>query len=364
MSEFKPARFSRSNSDFSKELKKRVRAYFEENNISKYGNANMVVKTIFMLSLYFVPYGFIMSGIIESDLIFLLMWVLMGLGMAGIGLSIMHDANHSSYSKKQEVNNIISYVLNLVGGNSINWKIQHNVLHHTYTNVEGMDEDIEIGGLMRFSPHQKHLKHQKFQHIYAWFLYGFLSLSWVTVKEFVQLAGFNQKGLTKQFGKSFSYLLTELISWKVFYYIYILVLPFIFLDQSWWLVLLGFFLLHFVCGFILSCIFQSAHVLTETEYPLPDENGVMENNLLVHQLHTTSNFATQSRWFSWLIGGLNFQVEHHLFPNICHVHYRKLSKIVQETAEEFGMPYHNEKTFASALIKHGKMLHRLGQGTS
>jgi linoleoyl-CoA desaturase len=137
--------------------------------------------------------------------------------------------------------------------------------------------------------------------------------------------------------------------------------PLVLTSLLWWQVLLGIVIMHYIAGFILAIIFQPAHVIDGTEFPLPDENRTLANNWAVHQLLTTTNFGNGSRWFSWYVGGLNFQIEHHLFPNICHVHYRKIASIVQSTAHEFGLPYKSSRTFLSALAGHAKLLRDLGK---
>ena len=187
--------------DFYKVVRKRVSQYFKDNNLSRYANTNMVLKTIFMVSLYFVPFILILTYF-ESTWIIMMMWLLMGFGMAGIGLSIMHDANHSAYSKNKYVNMFLGKLIWLVGGSDVNWRIQHNVLHHTYTNISGMDEDIQIDPLMRFSPEQKLLKGHRFQFIYAWFLYGMMTLMWATTKDYSQWKRYKNKDLIKTQGLS------------------------------------------------------------------------------------------------------------------------------------------------------------------
>ena len=129
--------------------------------------------------------------------------------------------------------------------------------------------------------------------------------------------------------------------------------------MSWYHILLGWFCMHFVAGMILACIFQPAHVVPTSEYPKPDENNTVKGDWAKYQILTTANFAPNNKILSWYIGGLNYQIEHHLFPNICHVHHKSLSKIVQETAHEFGLPYHSQPTFGGALLNHAKMLYRL-----
>lgn len=313
-----------------------------------------------MLSLYIVPFILILT-VFENPWLVTLMWVLMGFGMSGVGLSIMHDANHHAYSKNANVNIILGKLLDTVGGSNVNWRIQHNVLHHTYTNVSGMDEDIDSGILMRFSPEQKMLKGHRYQHIYAWFLYGFMTIMWVFSKDYAQFKRYKERDLLKTQNITPRRFLTTLIIGKTLYLGTVLALPLIFSAMPWWGTLLGFFLMHFITGLTLACIFQPAHVVPTSDFQAPDETGNIKTDWAVNQLLNTANFANKSRLFSWYVGGLNYQIEHHLFPNICHVHYRKISHIVRETAFEYNLPYHTYSTFLEALRGHAKMLYNLGR---
>ncbi len=344
--------------NFESSLKKRVRDYFKDNNISKYADINMKFKTVFMMTLYFAPYLLAMFGVITNPWLITLCWVLMGFGLAGIGMSVIHDANHGSYSKRKSVNYILGRFVNLVGAYAPTWKIQHNVLHHTYTNVQHFDEDLDSAlNILRFTPNDKHLFIHRFQFIYAWFFYSFMTVMWVTSKDITQLFRYKKMGLTKL--DNFTHLVLELVVSKVFYYFYMIVLPMLVLDIPWWAVLLLLLLKHMIGGFTLATVFVLAHVVPETAFPQPVDLKI-ENNWAIHQLETTSNFGPKSRIMSWLIGGLNYQIEHHLFPNICHVHYRALSKIVKKTADEFNVPYYCEPTFFSAIRSHTRMLKQLG----
>ncbi len=152
----------------------------------------------------------------------------------------------------------------------------------------------------------------------------------------------------------------SIIGWKLLYYSYALIIPIIIVPFPWWLVLLAFISMHFVTGLLISIVFQVAHIIPSSEFPLPDENGLIADDWYTHQFATTSNFSPRSRLLTWLIGGLNYQIEHHLLPGVCHVHYMELSKIVVSTAEEYGMPYHSKRSFVSAIWAHTKMLRQLG----
>ena len=360
----KKVRFNNNNQkNFMIDLRQSVDEYFSENNISRFGNMRMYIKTVFMLSLYCIPYYLMISGFFDpksSSLMFWLLWVVMGFGMAGIGMSVMHDANHGGYSKNRLVNKIIGLTLNFLGGSAKNWKIQHNKLHHTFTNIHEMDPDIGPLPILRFSPDTNLLKIHRFQHIYAWFFYGLMSLSWATIKEFRQTADFKKQGLINS--KEYVSLMVEMILWKIIYYAYLLFLPMMLIPNltfGFWF--LGFFTMHFIAGFILGAIFQTAHIMPDCDYPEPDKSGNIENNWIIHQLQTTSNYAPNSRIFSWFVGGLNYQVEHHLFPTVCHVHYKKISEIVKAKTKEYNLPYYSQSNFLKALIEHGKMLYYLGR---
>lgn len=363
MSETTILRFNNTNRQFYTELKKRVDAYFKENNVSKYGNANLYIKTVFMFSAYLVPYFLITFNVLDSKLSWLLLSLLMGFSMAGIGLCVMHDANHGSFSKNVKLNRFLGFLsMTLLGGYSLNWRIQHNVIHHTYTNVHAHDEDIAPPGFLRFEPHAERKWVHRLQFLYAWFFYGMMTIMWSTTKDFRQLIRYSKKGLLKGANTKFGIELTMLIVSKIVYFCYMLLPYFLVKEMSFLEWLCGFLVIHYIASLVLAMIFQPAHVVEETEFPLPTDSGSLENHWAEHQMRTTMNFATKDPVFSWMVGGLNHQVEHHLFPTISHVHYPKISKIVETTAREFNVPYKSQRTFVGALWSHELMLWKLGRG--
>ncbi len=361
MTNVKPITFAVSSRDFVATLHKRVNDYFSSGNISRHANSEMVMKTFFMFGLYLIPYGLILTGIVTGPFGLVMLALLMGFGMAGIGLSVMHDANHGAYSKKKWVNTLMGYSINLLGANAFNWKMQHNVLHHTFTNIHNEDEDISPRGVLRMSPQSGWKYIHRYQHIYAWFLYGLMTIVWMTIRDFIRIVRYQKNGMAKRHKAHIFSEWAILLSSKAFYATYIFVLPMLITNLTWWQLLIGIFVMHYLAGFVLAIIFQPAHVIEGTEYPVPDENRSLQTNWAVHQLRTTTNFGNSSRWFSWYVGGLNFQIEHHLFPNICHVHYRKLAAIVKNTAAEFGLPYKSVPTFLGALAGHARLLKQLGR---
>jgi linoleoyl-CoA desaturase len=350
---------NKDKTQFFNVLKERIDNYFVENNISQHANGLMVFKSVFMLILYFLPYSLMVSGI-ATGVGFWLCWVLIGLGLAGIGMGIMHDANHGAYSKSNFINRMMGYTVSLVGADVNNWKTQHNILHHTYTNIHDHDEDIDDKAGMRFSPSGKYRKFQKFQVVYAFFFYSLMTLYWIVAKDFLQYERYIREGHNKDIKRDRIKKFITMMVFKVVYYVYILAIPIMVLDIPWWHVVLGFLMMHAVGGILLSVTFQLAHVVEHTTFPLPDEKGNIENEWAIHQLNTTADFAAKHPLITFYVGGLNYQAIHHLFPRICHVHYPQLAPIVEKTANEFGLKYIYYPTVRAALASHIRMLKKLG----
>lgn len=319
----------------------------------------MAVKSVILLGLYIIPFVLIVT--LHMNLLsMLLLSVVIGIGMAGTAMSVMHDSVHGSFSKRPWLNKLMGVSMYMLGGNVFNWKVQHNILHHTFTNIQGYDEDIRSRVVIRLSQQSPLLKMHRFQHIYAFFLYGFMTLSQLT-KDFWQLWKYNKTGVTQQQQGKPRKEYFKLIWTKICYLAIVLGLPVLFTHFNIWQVLLGFLLMHITAGVIMSTIFQMAHIVEGADQPQPNLEGNIENEWAIHQLNTTANFAKNNLFLNWYIGGLNFQIEHHLFPNICHVHYREIAPIVEKTALDFGLPYNMKPTFINALASHLRMLKELGR---
>jgi linoleoyl-CoA desaturase len=358
-----PIRFIDANKDralFFSTLRQRVDAYFKENNISKHYNSQMVIKTIVLLSAYILPFIIILFFSL-TPLVSIALWSVMGFAMAGIGMSVMHDANHGAYSSNSKINLWLGHTLNMVGGAVFNWKLQHNILHHTYTNVVNMDDDIDDKLVMRFSPHTEVKWYHKFQFVYAFFFYGILTLYWALLKDFVQFFKYTKDGVNKNGESENRKTLLKIVIVKILYFAAFFGLPIFVFHVPVSQVIIGFLLMQFIAGLILTVIFQLAHTVEDTSHPLPNAENTIENNWAIHQLNTTVNFSRSNKFISWYVGGLNFQVEHHLFPTICHVHYPEIAPIVKATAEEYGVPYLENPTFMEALRSHINTLQRFGK---
>jgi linoleoyl-CoA desaturase len=348
----------KNKSEFYATLKERVDVYFKERNLSKNANGLMYFKTFFYLGGVFLFYGLIMSNgfSLSAMLTFAL---LLGMFKAFVGFNVSHDAIHGSYSSDDRINKLMSYSFNIIGASKSVWNVSHNIVHHTYTNIPGHDEDLEIApGLVRVSAHDKKYWIQRFQHVYAFFLYGLASLSWVFRKDYVKFFSKTIGHYDNTHHTTEDYI--DLFLFKILYYINFIVLPLVFLDVTWYQFIIGFVCMHIAEGFVLGLVFQLAHVVEGAEFPEPNEQGNIEEAWAVHQMKTTANFARKSWLATFLCGGLNMQVEHHLFPKVCHTHYPYISEIVKKTAEEFNVPYIENKTFLGALKSHYLMLRHYG----
>lgn len=340
-------------------LQKRVNDYFKEKNISKNANAAMVVKTIVLLLSFVIPVLMINLMALQTWAV-LVLFSIMGFALAGIGMSIMHDANHGAYSKKQKVNNWLGYSLNLIGGMVFNWKLQHNVLHHTYTNVHNVDDDIANKLILRFSPHSEPKKVHRFQFIYVFFFYAILTLYWAVAKDFIQYFKYRKEGTNRFTKAENTKYFVSMVFLKLLFFTYMIVLPIVVQGYSVSLIIWAFVLMQAIGGLVLGIVFQLAHSVEEAEFPLPNDQNIIENEWAIHQMITTVNFARKNKFISWYVGGLNFQVEHHLFPNICHVHYPEISSIVEQTAKEFNVPYLCAPTMKEAFGSHMRQLKKFG----
>lgn len=349
----------KNQSGFYADVKKEVDSYFKTNNLGKNANTSMVLKTIFFLTSLVVIYALIVFGNLGIGLT-LFLAILLGMTQAFIGFNVCHDAIHGSFSSSRKVNKSLSMVFNLIGANPYVWDVCHNKVHHTFTNIPGHDEDLDVApGLVRISPMEEHKSVMKYQHIYAFLLYGLASLSWVFRKDYVK---FFQKKIGETDNTNHPRIeYFNLFFYKALYYAIYIVVPLIVMDITWVQFVIGFVAMHLAEGFVLGLVFQLAHVVEGIDFPEPNTEGKLDESWAVHQMQTTANFSRQSPIATFLCGGLNYQIEHHLFPNICHIHYPEISKIIENNAHKYGVPYHCNDTFISALQSHYKMLKRFGQ---
>ena len=350
-------KFMQGKGDFHTVLKNRVNQYFAEHKRPMTGNVSLLLKALLFTLLYLAIYTHLVF-FTPSVWIALPECIFFGLLTAAIGFNVMHDGAHGSFSKSKIINKAAGSSLNFLGGSAIMWNMKHNIIHHTYTNIDGVDDDIEARPWLRFASTQKKLKMHKFQQYYFWFLYAFLHLVWIFLSDYQKY--FKRKIGTVALRKMTPYEHFSFWTAKVVYTFMFVVLPIILLGFVPWLV--GFLTITLVTGFATSIVFQLAHTVEHTEFPMPSEiTGKIESEWAIHQINTTANFATKNKTISWLLGGLNFQIEHHLFPRISHIHYPAISKIIKKTCNEYNIKYIEFPKMRHAITSHIHYLKRLGQ---
>ncbi len=348
---------------FLRELRKRVDAYFETTGKRKRDCPQMYFKTGSILVAFFAIYATLLF-FVSSWYFVVPLAILLGFGLAAIGFNIQHDGGHKAYSERKWVNRMMAMTLDLIGGSSYLWDWKHNSIHHTYTNITGHDDDIEVGIFGRLSPHQPRYWFHRAQGIYLWVLYGFLSIKWHFIDDFYNVATARIGGHKIPRPKGWN--LVVFIGGKVVFFSLVFLIPLL-LHHPWWAVASVYAIAAFTSGVVLAVVFQLAHCVEEADFPMPVEvppAGLkMNNEWAIHQVQTTVDFARRSKLLCWFLGGLNFQVEHHLFSRICHIHYPALSKVVEDTCHEFGIQYNAHKTMLAAMGSHYRQLVEMGKPT-
>lgn len=348
--------FNNKQKEFFNALKQEVDAYFERNAIKKTGNWKLYAKTAILIpsaiGIYLLLMFVSMHWALSSFL-----WVAFGLNMAAIGFNIMHDACHGSFSTRGWVNELFGLTNNFLGGNAFLWKLKHNIIHHTYTNVDGVDDDINNMPFMRQCSTQPWKPMHQFQSIYMFFLYGFTSL-FMFFMDYVKY--FSKKiystPLKKMDAKE------HIIFWggKIFFILFYIGIPIFLIGWKAWLI--GFLISQFTLGLTLAIVFQLAHVVEHAEFESAGIDPVkIENEWAIHQVKTTANFAFSNKLITWFVGGLNYQIEHHLFPRISHIHYPAISKIVRETCAQFELNYIYFPSTRAAVASHVRFMNQMGQ---
>ncbi len=341
-------------SSFPKVLRRRLEKFFIDADVSPKANPSMWLKIAFGMAVLAGSW-IALYALHPAAWAFVALYVLGGLAQTFLLLNIAHDSNHNAISSRPSINKSLNYVFDLCGISSYMWRILHHRGHHSCINLHGEDDAIEGRGLFRFTPHDPRAPLHRFQHIYALFLYAFFSLEYVFVRDFQSFFFPAHSYLTRTRHPLREYFI--LFAGKAFYLTYMLVLPVMVMKEPPLLVLAAFFIVHFIVGLSVVLVFQTTHVIEDTYFPLRRdefENGVY------HVFATTADYATENPLVGWLVGGLNHHVVHHLCPYVCHTHYAPLTRIVKQTAEEFGVPYRQHATMTKAVWHHLQLLKHLG----
>lgn len=343
--------------DFHRALCERVNEYFAETGRSRRSSTAMFGKTFFMMAWLAVSY-ILLVFVASSWWAVALLSTSIAFAIAGVGFTVQHDANHGAFSDRRWANRLAALSLDLIGGSSYLWRWRHNVLHHNYPNVSGVDDDINIGALARVSPEQPQYQLHRFQHFYLWFLYGFVAFRWQLIYDFKEMAQSRIGDIDIPRANSVD--TTLFATGKAVFISLALIVPMIF--NPIWVVLLVYCAVMFSVGILIAVVFQLAHCVEEADFPeRPQDDEAMTTDWAVHQLRSSVDFARSNRVLGWYLGGLNFQAVHHLFPKVCHIHYAALSKLVEETCEQYGITYRIQPSFRAALASHYRWIRKMGR---
>jgi linoleoyl-CoA desaturase len=343
-----------SASSFPKVLRRRLDRFFADANTSPKADRTMWVKIAVGLAVL-VGSWITLYAFNPASWKFVALYLLGGLAQTFLLLNIAHDSNHNAVSPVPSVNKSLNYVFDLCGINSYMWRILHHRGHHSCINLHGEDDALTGRGVLRFTPHEPRTRLQRFQHIYALFVYALFSLDYVFVRDFECFFFPSHEYLRRAKHPLREYAI--LIAGKAFYLTYMLILPIVVLGKSPLLVLAAFLLVHLVVGLTVSLVFQTTHTVDGTYFP--SDRGEFDNGVY-HIFATTADYATENPVVGWLAGGLNHHIVHHLCPFVCHTHYAPLTRIVRQTAEEFGVPYRQHPTMTRAIRHHLILLKQLG----
>jgi linoleoyl-CoA desaturase len=350
-------KFSVPTPSFHSELKRRINDYFQQAGKKMTGNYKLYLKAGILILAFLAIYVHL---VFFTPTVWLAIpeCLMLGLLTAAIGFNIMHDGAHGSFSSRKWINEIAGYSLNFLGANVFLWKTKHNVIHHAYTNIHELDDDIEAKPLLRFCKTQKYYKLHRFQHWYFWAAYSLLYIWWVLFTDY-------KKYFTKRIGdlpiKKMK-LSDHIIFWtfKALHAFLFVVLPILMVGAIPWLI--GFLAYGLFTGFVLSIVFQLAHTVEDTAFlQASTQEGKIEDEWALHQLKTTANFATRNRFVCWWVGGLNFQIEHHLFPKISHIHYPDISRIIKKACQDYGFPYIEYRRTRMAIASHVSHLRNMSR---
>jgi linoleoyl-CoA desaturase len=346
-----------NNLEFHAALRERVDAYFQRTGRQRRDNRQIYVKAAVLLSCFFLSYVvlvFLAANLWQG----IILAALLALSMIGIGFNIMHDGGHRGFSERPWVNRLAAVTLDLIGASSYVWHWKHAMFHHNFVNITGHDPDVNLGMFARFTPHQRRLWFHRWQHLYIWVLYAFLAMKFHLYSDFHHLlfGRIHTHPIPRPKGRS----LAVFLGGKALFFTLAFALPLIFHPVS--VVVFYYLVVVLMMGVPLSVVFQLPHCTGLSEFPLPDEvSHELKNPWAVHQAEVTLDYDRHSRIKTWFFGGLNFHLEHHLFPSICHINYPGMSKVVEETCREFGVKYAEHRTFWTGLAEHYRWLRKMGR---
>ena len=342
---------------FIQDTRREVEQYLSRGRTRLRGAIQLYAKAPIALALTAVSWSalmFLQPGIVLASL------CLLGLVLGSMltAFCVQHDANHGSYFRKRRWNHLVGWSADaFLGFSSYAWRVKHNVAHHTYTNVDGFDDDATQVPLLRFAPSQPVRPWYRFQQYYIWPMYMLMGLRW-------QIAGDLAAFRRGRVGESAlrpprGWTLAGVVVGKAIFLTWALVIPM--LVYPWWGVVAAYLGFTMITSLIMATTFQLAHCVQEASFASPDELRDERRVWAVHEVETTVDFCPRNPVLTWMLGGLNFQIEHHLFPKVPHTHYPKIAEIVRRNCDLHGVRYSFHPSLGGALRSHFLHLRAMGQ---
>ena len=289
---------------------------------------------------------------------------LLVIALIATGTSVMHDANHGAFGGSKGLNQTLAYSADVLGASSWLWRQKHNVIHHGNTNVVGIDTDIDQMPFARLAPEQPWRPLYRYQHIYMWALYGFLTAQWVLLSDYATL-------ITRRIGAQAIPRpprrrdVALVLAGKALHLGWAVALPLAF--HRWWTVVAFYFGCSWLVGFVLAVFFQVAHCVDTTGFAAPSTPR-RGDDFAAHQLRTTANVRCRTpvvgRPVAWLMGGLHHQIEHHLAPGLPHTAYPAMAERLRGLCAARAVEYHVHTTMWAALCSHARWLRLMGRRPS
>lgn len=338
-------------------LKESTRNYFQGSGKSRHADQVMWIKMSLFFLLTVSGYILLITFGAMSLVFACSTYLLFMFSSTLFVVTVAHDASHKALFKSKMANRLLSYSWNFVGISRNLWEIKHHHSHHIYTNIPNRDVDIAESPLLRFSPGYRYRSYYRYQHLYAPFLYILFGIFFVFVKDFVNF--FTKKFHPYGAGKLPKLFLVQLLFTKLVYLTVSFIIPLMVLPYAWWQVLAMYGVSLVICGVFMLLILVVPHINEDAAMHESGYSIKNQDEWALHQVQATIDSSVNSALLNWFTGGLNTHLVHHLFPEVCHIHYIQLTRVIKKELKERGIMY-KEKTFARSITDHFKYLKLMG----
>ena len=351
-------RFEQGNhSDFYRTVKTRVHRYLARSGRTRFADHRVATKALGCLAVAAGAYGLILSGAFSVWEMLLLANVY-GVASLLLALSVGHDAAHDAVFFSKRLNRITQFLcFCLLGADPYLWRLRHVKSHHVFPNVNGCDIDIDSNMFLRLTPNHRRRWYHRFQHLYAPIIFWLVDIHTVFIQDFQYLFKRRLANLVDIRHSIGAY--ASFAACKLVYVLIVFLVPLWMLPLPWWQVLAGALIMSFVASCLFVYLLIGTHFAEETEFPEVGADGSIDHDWAVHAMITSLDWSPYSRLAQFLSGGANAHAAHHLFPNVCHIHYIAITRIIARAAREYGFT-HNVSTLPRMVRSHFRFLKAMG----